>query len=49
MTAIAGGAEIIALFRERQSIRQGDGFRLEPTLYHLFDAQSGARCASITA
>ncbi len=49
VTALAGGAEMIALFRERQTIRQGDSLRLAPTLYHLFDAESGARCASITA
>ena len=49
ITAVAGGAEIIALFRERQAVRQGDQLRLAPTLYHLFDAETGIRCTSISA
>ncbi|WP_333821823.1 ABC transporter ATP-binding protein [Pinisolibacter sp.] len=47
VTATAGDAEIIALFRERQTIRQGDTLRLAPVHYHLFDAKSTERCASI--
>lgn len=49
VTAIADGAEIIALFRERQTVHQGDTLRLVPMLYHLFDATSGERCATVTA
>jgi multiple sugar transport system ATP-binding protein len=49
VTAVADGAEIIALFRERQTVRQGDTLRLTPTLYHLFDATSGERCATVSA
>ena len=49
VTAKAGGADIIALFRERQTVRQGDTLRLAPSHYHLFDAQSGQRHASISA
>ncbi|MCE1236894.1 MAG: sn-glycerol-3-phosphate ABC transporter ATP-binding protein UgpC [Hyphomicrobiales bacterium] len=48
VTATAKGAEIISLFRERQAIRQGDAFSLEPILGHLFDATSGDRLATIS-
>jgi multiple sugar transport system ATP-binding protein len=44
--ATAGGTDIIALFRDRQTVKQGDKLRLEPSLYHLFDAASGERLAS---
>jgi multiple sugar transport system ATP-binding protein len=49
VTAVANGAEIIALFRERQTLRQGDTLRLEPSQYHLFDAESGERRVSAAA
>ncbi len=49
VTAIANGAEIIALFRERQTVRQGDKLRLVAVHYHLFDAQSGERYATASA
>jgi multiple sugar transport system ATP-binding protein len=49
VTALAGGAEMIALFRERQTIRQGDTLRLGALHHHLFDAESGARLASASA
>jgi multiple sugar transport system ATP-binding protein len=45
--ADANGVEIIALFRERQGIRQGDKLRLIPTQCHLFSAESGERLASV--
>ncbi len=48
VSALAAGAEIISLFRERQAIRQGDTFRLTPIHYHLFDAESGERRASVS-
>jgi multiple sugar transport system ATP-binding protein len=44
--ANASGTDIIALFRERHTVKQGDTLRLAPTQYHLFDAQSGERVAS---
>jgi multiple sugar transport system ATP-binding protein len=45
--ASAGSTDIIALFRERHSVKQGDKLRLAPSQYHLFDAQSGKRIASV--
>jgi multiple sugar transport system ATP-binding protein len=48
VTAVSHGAEIIALFRERQTVRQGDKLHLAPTQFHLFDGGTGARCASLT-
>ena len=47
VTATVSGADIIALFRDRQTVRQGDTLRLAPSQYHLFDAQSGERLTSI--
>jgi len=47
--ATADGAAIIALFRERHTVRQGDRLRLAPIHFHLFDAESGARRASLSA
>jgi multiple sugar transport system ATP-binding protein len=44
--ASAGGTDLIALFRDRQTVRQGDKLRLAPSLYHLFDADSGKRLAT---
>jgi multiple sugar transport system ATP-binding protein len=40
-----GSQEIVAVFRDRQSLRPGDSIRLAPqsTLVHLFDAESGER------
>ena len=47
VTATVNGGDIIALFRDRQTVRQGDTLRLTPGQYHLFDAQSGERLTSI--
>jgi multiple sugar transport system ATP-binding protein len=44
--ATASGTDIIALFRDRQTVKQGDRLRLAPSQYHLFDAASGERLAS---
>ena len=46
VSAIANGADVIALFRERHTVRQGDELWLAPSHFHLFDAESGARVAS---
>jgi multiple sugar transport system ATP-binding protein len=45
--ATVNGADIVALFRERHVVKQGDKLRLAPSLYHLFDAQNGERLASV--
>jgi multiple sugar transport system ATP-binding protein len=47
ITATASGDGLIALFRDRQIVRQGDTLRLVPSLVHLFDAESGQRLASV--
>ena len=47
VTTVANGAEIIALFRERQTVRPGDTMHLAPIHLHLFDATSGERHASV--
>jgi multiple sugar transport system ATP-binding protein len=49
VTATVNGNDIIALFRDRQAVRQGDTLRLSPSQYHLFDAGSGQRIASVAA
>jgi multiple sugar transport system ATP-binding protein len=40
-----GGADIIAVFRERHPFKPGDKIRLrpDPKLAHLFDAGTGER------
>ncbi|TBW36982.1 sn-glycerol-3-phosphate ABC transporter ATP-binding protein UgpC [Siculibacillus lacustris] len=48
VTATANGADLIALFRERHTVRQGDQLHLTPTHFHLFDGQNGARLASVS-
>jgi multiple sugar transport system ATP-binding protein len=44
--ANVGSTDIIALFRERHTVAQGDTLRLAPSQYHLFDAGSGERVIS---
>jgi multiple sugar transport system ATP-binding protein len=45
VVAKLGGADIIAVFRERHQFKPGDKIRLkpDPRLVHLFDAESGKR------
>ena len=45
VTANMGGADVIALFRERHNLKPGDTIRLkpDPRLVHLFDAGDGTR------
>jgi len=45
VVAKLGGADIIAVFRERHSFQPGEKIRLkpDPRLVHLFDETSGKR------
>ena len=45
VVAKLGGADVIAVFRERHQFKPGDKIRLkpDPRLVHLFDAESGKR------
>ena len=45
VSAILGGHDVVAVFRERHAFRPGDQVRLKPdsTRVHLFDEQSGLR------